>query len=716
MLSFRRTLDLSFARQKHFSSLSRVSRAFSKQGQPIGSRSIISPYKDSKSTATLNNAPFNRFTVAQYRLFHSTSPRLIDVEKIRNVGIIAHVDHGKTTLVDSLLKQAGLLSENTLKSDSCVMDSNDLEKERGMTILSKVTSFMYKDHKINIVDTPGHADFGGEVERILSMVDSVILVTDATEGPMAQTKFVLTKALQRNLKPIVVMNKLDRSTSRAEDVESEILELFLALEATDEQLDYPTVYSSAKLSWATDSHENALSFVKNPPNKPCMEPLLDKVLDYSPHPKLDASGLEKSAPFKMLVTQIEPNSYLGKCCLGRIESGKVKVGDPVKALKPLGSEDNEPNSEPENGRVTKIVLKRGLETEELEEGTVGDIVLISGLKSASINYTICSPEVEEPLPFIPIDPPTISMNFSVNDSPLSGKEGTLLTSPLIRDRLMKEAETNIALQIVKGKSDAFEVRGRGELQLSVLIETMRREGFEISVSPPRVLLKKSGKSNDFSSVEEPIEEVVIDVDNEMSGIVIEKMTKRKAELKKYLDVANKARLIFHIPTRGLLGYLPELKNDTRGTGALTHSFLKYEPYKGPLEKSRKGALIATGPVGVATSYALNLIEQRGSLFISPGVQVYPGMIIGEYNKGSTDLEVNPTKTKQLTNIRTVHKDEKVTLTPVKPWTLEEAISYVNHDEKIEITPTKIRLRKAELDSGKRKQISRRRANDLDFID
>ncbi|OMJ27333.1 GTP-binding protein TypA/BipA-like protein [Smittium culicis] len=660
----------------------------------------------------------NNFKVSPLtKQFHTSSKNLFSIEKIRNVGIIAHVDHGKTTMVDALLKQAGLLSSAANSKDICVMDSNELEKERGMTILSKVTSFMYKDHRINIVDTPGHADFGGEVERILSMVDGVVLVTDATEGPMAQTKFVLTKALQHKLCPIVVLNKIDRETSRPDEVDSELLELFMALDASDKQMDYPLLYASAKSGWCSENLDSAKQMINTPPSGPHMESLLDKIIDFVPHPMKENKDFNPESPqFKMLVTQIEPNSYLGKCYLGRIESGKIKVGDAIKSLTPNFDPAGTNNTAPEVGRVTKIMLKRGLEVEEIDQAIAGDIVLLSGLKTASINYTICSNDVNEPLPFVPVDPPTISMSFGVNDSPLAGKEGSMLTSTIIRDRLLKEAETNIALQISQsGSSDSFEVRGRGELQLSILIETMRREGFELSVSPPRVLLRKDPDDPHGKKIQEPIEEAVIDVDMDMAGVVIEKLTKRKAEMKKYLDVADKARLIFHIPTRGLLGYQSELKNDTRGTGALTHSFVAYEEYKGPIEKARKGSLVSTGSVGTSTSYALNLIEPRGKLFIKPGDVVYPGMIVGEYNKDQGDLEVNPTKAKQLTNIRTVHKDDKVQLTPVQPWTLEEAISYVNPGEKIEVTPTKIRLRKQELDPSKRKQLSRRSSSDLEYL-
>ncbi|KAJ2456337.1 hypothetical protein EV183_000265 [Coemansia sp. RSA 2336] len=633
---------------------------------------------------------------------------MIPMERIRNVGIIAHVDHGKTTLVDCLLKQSGALSGTTMQ-ETRVMDSNALEKERGITILSKVTSLMYKDHRINIVDTPGHADFGGEVERILSMVDSVVLVVDASEGPMAQTKFVLTKALARGLHPLVVLNKIDRPTSRPDEVDSELLELFLALGATDEQTSYDMLFASAKEGWCSRSLDDVAAYsdaaAKGQPTNGSMVPLLDAILDRVPPPR----GQREGTPFSMLVTQLEANSYLGKCALGRVASGTVSVGDRIRVLAPGTGEVTE------EGKVTKLFLRSGVHQIEMAQAGAGDLVAVSGVPSVGVNSTIGSPEVSQPLEFVPVDPPTISVTFSVNDSPLAGREGSLLTSSMIRDRLLREAETNVALQIVGGsKSESMEVRGRGELQLSVLIETMRREGFELSVTPPRVLFKRDPENK--QRVLEPYEEITIDVDHADSGIVIEKLTKRKGELKSFTDVADKARLVFHIPTRGLLGYASEFKNDTHGTGVMNHSFLHYGEHAGVLEKSRKSSMVCMS-AGTATSYALNLMEPRGRLFVRNGDSVYPGMIVGELSKDGNDLEVNPTKAKQLTNIRAAGKDETIRLTPVKPWALEEIIAYVNPDEAIEITPSQIRLRKQILDPLKRKQFSRKRVGDADcFID
>ncbi|KAJ2388666.1 hypothetical protein GGI05_003720 [Coemansia sp. RSA 2603] len=632
---------------------------------------------------------------------------MIPMDRIRNVGIIAHVDHGKTTLVDCLLKQSGALSGSNAMQETRVMDSNALEKERGITILSKVTSLAYKDHRINIIDTPGHADFGGEVERILSMVDSVVLVVDASEGPMAQTKFVLTKALARGLNPLVVLNKVDRPTSRPDEVDSELLELFLALGASDEQTGYEIMYASAKEGWCTDSLEKVSDYVAAGASgqKPdgSMVPLLDAIIARVPPPK----GERENAPFSMLVTQLEANSYLGKCALGRITSGTVRVGDKIRVLEP------ETGSVKEEGKVTKLFLRSGVQQVEMAQAGAGDVVSISGVPSVSVNSTIASPEVTEPLEFIPVDPPTISVTFSVNDSPLAGREGTHLTSGMIRERLRREAETNVALQIVDdGKSEALEVRGRGELQLSVLIETMRREGFELSVTPPRVLFKRN--PDDKRAILEPFEEITIDVDHQSSGTVIEKLTRRKGELKSFTDVADKARLVFHIPTRGLLGYASEFKNDTHGTGVMNHAFLRYDNYVGAFEKTRKSSMVCLSS-GTATAYALNMIEPRGRLFVRNGDEVYPGMVVGELSKDGSDLEVNPTKAKQLTNIRAAGKDDAIRLTPVKPWSLEEVIAYINPDEAIEVTPTQIRLRKQIMDPTKRKQLSRKRVNDIDEL-
>ncbi|KAJ2229117.1 hypothetical protein H4R99_004053 [Coemansia sp. RSA 1722] len=632
---------------------------------------------------------------------------MVPMDRIRNVGIIAHVDHGKTTLVDCLLKQSGALSGSTAMQETRVMDSNALEKERGITILSKVTSLMYSGHRINIIDTPGHADFGGEVERILSMVDSVVLVVDASEGPMAQTKFVLTKALARGLNPLVILNKVDRPTSRPDEVDSELLELFLALGASDEQTGYEIMYASAKEGWCAHDLDTVAKYVAAAGSADkadgSMAPLLDAIVARVPPP----AGQRDGAPFTMLVTQLEANPYLGKCALGRITSGSVRVGDRIRVLEP-GS-----GAVKEEGKVTKLFLRSGVQQIEMAQAGAGDVVSISGVPSVSVNSTIAGPEVDQPLEFIPVDPPTISVTFSVNDSPLAGREGSQLTSGMIRERLRREAETNVALQIVDdGKSEAMEVRGRGELQLSVLIETMRREGFELSVTPPRVLFKRNPANS--RAILEPFEEITIDVDHQDSGVVIEKLTKRKGELKSFTDVADKARLVFHIPTRGLLGYASEFKNDTHGTGVMNHAFLRYDDYAGPIDKTRKSSMVCLSS-GTATAYALNMIEPRGRLFVRSGDDVYPGMVVGELSKDGTDLEVNPTKAKQLTNIRAAGKDDAIRLTPVRPWSLEEAIAYINPDEAIEVTPTQIRLRKQIMDPVKRKQLSRKRVSDIDEL-
>ncbi|KAJ3278880.1 hypothetical protein HK104_001952 [Borealophlyctis nickersoniae] len=566
-----------------------------------------------------------------------------------------------------------------------VMDSNDLEKERGITILSKSTSIFYKGHRINIVDTPGHADFGGEVERVLSMVDGVCLVVCGTEGPMTQTKFVLSKALQKGLKPLVVINKVDRPTARVDTVENDLLELFLGLEANDTQLEYPTLYASAKNGWATTELEGERKDIL---------PLLDTIVSQIPAPTVD-----RSAPFSMLVTQIENDAYVGKCYMGKIYTGVLRVGDKIKSLDTEGKVAVE-------GRVTKILMRRGLEKVPVEEAAAGDLVYVAGIDAAHVNHTICDPTVEAPIPFTNVDAPTISMVFSVNDSPLGGKDGKLVTSQVIRERLFKEAETNVALQ-VSAVGDAIEVKGRGELQMGVLIETMRREGFEMSVSPPRVIYKVEGAGRD-RIVLEPIEEVTIDVDHEHAGTVIEKMSKGKGEMKSYGENGDKARLIYHIPTRGLLGYPAEFKNDTHGQGTLNHMLIGYEKYKGPLEKVRKGSLVSTAS-GEATPYALQDIQARGRVFITPGTKVYPGMIIGE-NSREADLEVNPVKNKQLSNVRSVMKEDAIRLVPAEQMSLEKMIAYVQDDEVIEITPVAIRSRKKELDANKRHATRKRIRN------
>ncbi|KAJ3272639.1 hypothetical protein HDV01_005386 [Terramyces sp. JEL0728] len=609
-----------------------------------------------------------------------------EVSKLRNIAIIAHVDHGKTSLVDQLLRQSGAAQ---IQEHSRVMDSNDLEKERGITILSKNTAIEYRGHRINIVDTPGHADFGGEVERVLSMVDGVCLVVCATEGPMTQTKFVLSKALARNLKPIVVMNKIDRETASPDKVENDLLELFIALDANEDQLEYSLLYASAKNGYASFNPED---------REGTFHPLLEKMIEDIPPPTVDTTK-----PFSMLVTQIENDPYVGKCYLGKVYSGILKVGDTINSM-------NTDGQVAASGKCTKIIVRRGLEQTSENQAIAGDIVSIAGIPDSYVNHTICSPEVVEPLPHVAVDAPTISMLFYVNDSPMAGREGKQLTSQVIRRRLLKELETNVSLQLIE-KNEAFEVKGRGELQMGVLIETMRREGFELSVSPPKVIMKRV--PDDDKKFLEPIEEVTIDCDHEFAGSVIEKMTLRKGDLKTYNDSGEKARLIFEIPTRGLLGYPAEFKNDTRGEGVLNSIVLGYEPYRGPIDKNRKGSIISTAS-GTATAYALVGVEARGKLFIGDGETVYPGMIIGEHSREG-DLEVNPVKAKQLTNIRAAGKDDSLRLIPPVQHSLEQLISYIQDDEVIEITPTCLRIRKKELDPTKRKNL-KRRPNDFESFE
>ncbi|KAJ3298469.1 hypothetical protein HDU79_010205 [Rhizoclosmatium sp. JEL0117] len=632
------------------------------------------------------------------RFFSASAPSrdeslgLIGLDKIRNVAIIAHVDHGKTSLVDQLLKQSGAAS---VESNARVMDSNALERERGITILSKSTCVNYNGHRINIVDTPGHADFGGEVERVLSMVDGVVLVVCATEGPMTQTKFVLQKALARGLKPLVVLNKVDRPSARPDEVDAELLDLFLNLEATDEQTEYPMIFASAKEGWAIKEIDGDRSVG--------VKPLLDTIIEYVPAPVAD-----RDAPFSMLVTQIESNNFLGKCYLGRIHSGILRTGDKLKSL------DNATGAIAVEGRCTKMLVKRGLEQIPVDIAGAGDIVSVAGLEGSYVNHTICSPEVTECLPFVPVDPPTISMLFYVNDSPLAGQDGKYLTSQVLRDRLIRELEVNPALRMTESASDsAFEVRGRGELQMGVLIETMRREGFELSVSPPRVIYKSTKNEKGERVILEPIEHVTIDCDHTEAGTVIEKMSARKGVMETYGEAAgDRARLIFNVPTRGLLGYPAEFKSDTSGQGTLNHILKGYEPFKGALEKTRKGSLISTA-IGETTAYALKDIEPRGKLFVVPGMKVYPGMIIGEHNRDS-DLEVNPVKQKVASNIRTVSKDESLKLIPVETLGLERLMSYVQDDEVIEVTPESIRSRKKILDSTTRLSQKRRGRDGTDF--
>ena len=603
---------------------------------------------------------------------------------LRNIAIIAHVDHGKTTLVDCLLRQSGTFRDNQQVGER-VMDSNDIERERGITILAKCTSVAWKDTRINIVDTPGHADFGGEVERIMSMVDGVAVLVDAAEGPMPQTKFVLGKALALGLRPIVIINKVDKPDQRAHEVHDEMFDLFAALDANDDQLDFPTLFASAKNGWAAESFDAP---------RENMSPLFDLIVKHVPAPTVF------DGEFSMLATTLEANPYLGRLLTGRIYSGTAKQNMAIKALTRDGDVI-------ETGRITKLLAFRGLERVPVEEAQAGDIVAIAGLTKATVADTLCATSVTQPLKAQPIDPPTLSMTFSVNDSPLAGTEGDKLTSRQIRDRLLREAEGNVALGITESAgNDAIEVSGRGELQLAVLIETMRRDGFELSISRPRVVMKTDEATGQQM---EPMEEVVIDVDEEYSGVVVEKVSTRKGEMTDMRPAGGgKMRLRFIAPSRGLIGYHGEFLTDTRGTGVMNRLFHGYAPYKGTIGQRHVGTMIST-EMGTAVAYALFNIQERGPLFVSHGDKVYAGMIIGEHSRGS-DLEVNPLKGKQLTNIRTTSKDEAVVLTPPIKMTLEKALAYVADDELVEVTPKSVRLRKRYLDPNERKRMSRKAAS------
>lgn len=598
---------------------------------------------------------------------------------MRNIAIIAHVDHGKTTLVDGLLRQSGTFRDNQKVAD-CVMDSNALERERGITILSKCTSVDWHGTHINIVDTPGHADFGGEVERILSMVDGVVLLVDASEGPMPQTKFVLGKALKIGLKPIVVINKADKPDARPDEVLNEIFDLFVSLNANDEQLDFPVLYASGRNGWAVrdlaDEHKD-------------LTPLFETIVSYVSEPVC-----EPDKPFRMLATTLESDKFVGRILTGKIQSGSVKVNDAVKVINEHG--------EVERAKITKIMAYKGLERVALDEAHAGDIVAVAGIVKGTVADTICAPEVDvkDFIKAQPIDPPTLAMTFSVNDSPLAGKEGDKVTSRVIWARLEKEAEGNIALKISRtDNSDTFEVAGRGELQLGVLIETMRREGFELSISRPRVIMKR----DENGQLLEPVEEVVVDVDEEFSGAVVEKLSKRRAELVEMIpsQVGNKVRLIFHAPSRGLIGYHSEFLTDTRGTGVMNRIFYAFEPYKGEIEDRRNGVMISSEN-GQAIAYSLWKLQDRGPMFVEHNSPVYVGMIIGEHTKYN-DIEVNPTKSKQLTNIRAAGKDEAIDLIPPRKLSLEQALAYIQSDELLEVTPKSLRLRKRILDPIARKR-------------
>jgi GTP-binding protein len=602
--------------------------------------------------------------------------------QLRNIAIIAHVDHGKTTLVDRLLQQSGAFRDNQRVAERA-LDSNDLERERGITILAKVTSIVWQDTRINIVDTPGHADFGGEVERILNMVDGALVLVDAAEGPLPQTKFVVSKALKRGLKPIVVINKVDRPDARPQEVVNEVFDLFAALDATDEQLDFPILYGSAKEGWMAASPEG--------PKHLGMQLLFDLVLTHVAPPKVE------DGPFRLLGTILEANPYLGRIVTGRITSGSIAPNQAVKVLDHTGKLV-------EQGRVSKVLAFRGLERVGLDLATAGDIVSLAGLPHATVAHTICAPEVDTPLPAQPIDPPTLSMTFRVNDSPLAGTEGTKVTSRMIRDRLLREAEGNVALRVTESEErDSMEVAGRGELQLGILIETMRREGFELSVSRPKVLFRRA----EDGTLLEPIEEVVIDLDEEHAGVVVQKLSERKAELIEMKPSGGgRQRLVFHAPTRGLIGYQGELLTDTRGTAIMNRLFHGYAPHKGQIQGRRNGVLISTDD-GEAVAYALWNLEDRGAMMIEPGTRVYRGMIVGEHSRDN-DLEVNVLKGKKLTNIRTTSKDEAVRLTPPLRMTLERALAYIEDDELVEVTPKSIRLRKRHLDPNDRKKAERAR--------
>ncbi len=606
-------------------------------------------------------------------------------DDMRNIAIIAHVDHGKTTLIDSIMKQTGMFRDNQQVAER-LMDSGDLEKERGITILAKPTSITWKNTRINIIDTPGHADFGGEVERVLGMADGVILLTDAAEGPMPQTKFVLGKALAQGLEPIVIINKVDRSDGRPDNVINEVYDLFVSLEASDKQLDFPIMYASGRDGWCV----NDLKDEKNN-----LHQLLDLILEYVSPPIVKA---DKS--FAMLVTLLDADPYLGRCLIGKVEQGSAKVNDNVKAINLNGEFI-------ETGRLTKLLRFEGTNRIPIGEVHAGDIICIAGLTNASVADTICDASVTTPIQSTPIDPPTMSVTILVNDSPLAGLEGRKVTSTAIRERLLDEAETNVAITFSENSNkDAFEIGGRGELQLGVLVETMRREGFELTVSRPNVLYKTDSNNKKL----EPIEEVTIDVDKEYSSTVIDGMNKRKSEM---IDMksaeGDKVRLIFQAPSRGLIGYQSKFLTDTRGTGVINRVFHSYGPYKGEMSSRRNGALVST-ETGMAVAYAIFNLQDRGIMFITPQTKTYQGMIVGEHSK-ENDLEINVLKGKQLTNVRASGTDKAVTLTPPRKMSLEQMMSYISEDELLEVTPISLRLRKRYLCPNERKR-KLREQNDI----
>ena len=602
--------------------------------------------------------------------------------KLRNIAIIAHVDHGKTTLIDSIMKQTGMFRENQQVNER-LMDSGDLEKERGITILAKPTSITWKDVRINIIDTPGHADFGGEVERVLGMADGVIILIDAAEGPMPQTKFVLGKALAQGLRPIVVINKVDRQDTRSEEVVDEVFDLFVALDANDKQLDFPIMYAAGREGWSvknlTDTREN-------------LHPLLDLILEHVKAPEVDLSQ-----PFAMLATLLDSDPYLGRCLIGRVVHGSAKVNDQVKSINLAGDQI-------EVGRLTKLFTFRGADRVPVNKVTAGDIICIAGLTLTSVADTICNPEVTEPLRSTPIDPPTMSVTITVNDSPFAGTEGKKVTSTAIRERLLAEAETNVAITFEENdKKDAFQIGGRGELQIGVLIEQMRREGFELTVSRPRVLFK----TDENGSQMEPIEEVIIDVDDEFTSSVVDGMNQRKAEMQDMRAAgAGKTRLTFLAPSRGLIGYQNKFLTDTKGTGVINRLFSKYDSFKGHIIGRKYGTLISTN-TGTAVAYAIFNLQDRGTMFIGHQIPVYAGMIVGEHTRDN-DLEINVLKGKQLTNVRASGTDEAVKLSAPRRMSLEEMMAYINEDELLEVTPKSLRLRKrflAAIDRKRNKKIA-----------
>jgi len=631
------------------------------------------PWASSNLTLLPRRAAAPRTTLSS-KSFSTAPTGATPPHLIRNVAIIAHIDHGKTTICDRLMGSSAVTAER-------VMDSMSLEKQRGITIMSKYTRVDFQGHVLNVVDTPGHADFGGEVERVLDMCSGCCLIVCGTEGPMAQSKYVLSKAIEHNLKPIVVINKVDREGARPHEVESEVLDLFISLGAPDELLDYPVLFASAREGWAVRDMDDT-------DHSRGMAPLLEAIVETVPAP----CGPEALAePFTFAVNSLQTDNFVGRVCLGKVHTGQVKIGDPIKALS--REEDGKVLQE---GKVTKLFCQRGMDKQEVQQGNAGDILWLAGVE-ANVADTISAPEVMAPLHTQKMDPPTLAITFSANDSPLAGKEGKFVTGSHVINRLHKEVENNVSITLVpSSEPESIEVHGRGELQLGIIIETMRREGFELCVSPPKVLTKKcptTGKTL------EPVEEVTVDVDQELSGVVVEKLSARKGHLVHFGDHRGKSRLVFHVPSRGLLGFMNEIKTDTRGSAVVTRLFLEHKASVGQIDALFRGKLISMER-GSATAYALNMLEERGVLFVQPGEEVYPGMIIGEHNR-PVDLDVNPTKGKKLSNVRSVSADEAIRLTPPVVRVLEEYLAYMNEDEKLEVTPLKMRLRKRELDPGVR---------------